>query len=51
MAYTKKNVLTHVKDLAIFLRDARFIDGSRASDEALGYWAWNDWFFLEFRES
>lgn len=47
--YTKKKVLTHVKGLAVFLRDARYMDGSRANDEQLGYWAWNDWFFLEFR--
>lgn len=48
---SKKKVLTHVKDLNVFLRDARFINGTRASDGALGYWAWNDWFFLEFRDS
>lgn len=47
--YTRKKVLLHVRDLNIFLRDARFIDGSKASDYALGLWAWNDWFFLEFR--
>lgn len=55
--YTRKKVLRHVVTVTRWVRDTdpktsfAFPVSDKQYDEALGLFAWNDWFFLEFRKT